>query len=364
MNELPKGVREKGQFFYIEFQLNKKRHYESTKLKSRNKSGDLNQQNVALAVRQRRSRIESIKYGIEPEEFQSDFKTGTFANVAQDYLNTLELKASTRTSYKQILQKYWMPHLDNRQVSAVELPRLRAISREINWPSHKVQKNATSVIRQVFEFAQNEGYRDDNPAQKLKISRYKTQPSEPDPYLPEERNLLLAWLSENYKESAYIYFLAAFYTGMRTGELLALEWSDYDGKSFLVDKALVRGDLTTTKTSQGRQVALPAILQRAINSLPSRFKKGAMFINQYGREYKSGYHLNKKFREAHIGTGVRHRTGPYPWRHTYASIGLTSGADPIWLSKQLGHSVQVFYSVYARWIDNEDKDNAELAKIG
>ena len=77
MNELPKGVREKGQFFYIEFQLNKKRHYESTKLKSRNKSGDLNQQNVALAVRQRRSRIENIKYGIEPEEFQSDFKTGT-----------------------------------------------------------------------------------------------------------------------------------------------------------------------------------------------------------------------------------------------------------------------------------------------
>ena len=69
------------------------------------------------------------------------------------------------------------------------------------------------------------------------------------------------------------------------------------------------------------------------------------------------------FRQAHGKTGIRHREGPYPWRHTYASIGLTNGAEPAWMAKQLGHSLQMFYTVYAEWINSEDRDQAELAKI-
>ena len=66
---------------------------------------------------------------------------------------------------------------------------------------------------------------------------------------------------------------------------------------------------------------------------------------------------------AHRKTGVRHREGPYPWRHSYASLGLTGGAEPAWLAKQLGHSLQMFYSVYATWIDTDERDKIELAKI-
>ena len=79
--------------------------------------------------------------------------------------------------------------------------------------------------------------------------------------------------------------------------------------------------------------------------------------------YSSGYHLDKTFRLAHKKTSVRHREGPYPWRHTYASIGLTNGAEPAWLAKQLGHGLQMFYNVYADWIGSDDADQKELAKI-
>ena len=73
--------------------------------------------------------------------------------------------------------------------------------------------------------------------------------------------------------------------------------------------------------------------------------------------------LNKKLREAHAKIGVRHRSGPYPWRHTYASIGLTCGADPAWLADQLGHSLQMFYNTYSKWIKSEERDQRELAKL-
>ncbi len=60
---------------------------------------------------------------------------------------------------------------------------------------------------------------------------------------------------------------------------------------------------------------------------------------------------------------MRRSTQPnYPWRHTYASIGLSEGAKPGFLAKQLGHTLAVFYSNYAAWIDTDtDRETLEQA---
>lgn len=356
MKDLPEGLRVRGGRLYFYYQHNGKRRFVSTGLA-------VTPAHIAQAVKLRKQQIEAAKYGIEPDDPQEQFKTGTFAAVAQDYLDALEVKASTRASYKQLLQAYWMPHLQHRQVAAIELPLLRKIVRETEWTSRKVRKNACSVLRQALEFAKDEGYRDDNPAMKLTIARKKSEQIDPDPYTPAERDSLLAWLQANSSPEIYAYFLTAFYTGMRTGELIALTWQDYDGTSLAVSKARVRGEITTTKTDEARTVLIPEKVQKALNGLPSRFKRGVLFANQYGRHYQAGYHLNKAFRKAHDATKVRHRDGPYPWRHTYASIGLTNGNNPAWLAKQLGHSKQMFFSVYSKWIEGGEQDKLELEKI-
>jgi integrase len=49
-------------------------------------------------------------------------------------------------------------------------------------------------------------------------------------------------------------------------------------------------------------------------------------------------------------------------RHTYATLGLMSGANPAFLAKQLGHSLQMFFNVYADWIDGANND-LEMEKI-
>ena len=97
-------------------------------------------------------------------------------------------------------------------------------------------------------------------------------------------------------------------------------------------------------------------------TLPSRFKREWIVTNQYGRPYLSGYHLNQYLERAHVATGLRRREGPYPWRHTYASIGLTNGSNPAFLAKQLGHTKAVFFSTYARWIESDgDRRQLDLA---
>jgi integrase len=118
----------------------------------------------------------------------------------------------------------------------------------------------------------------------------------------------------------------------------------------------------STKTYETRRVLMPESACRVINSLPSRFRREEIILNQYNRPYLSAYHLNQYLDRAHVATGLRRRAGPYPWRHTYASIALTRGAKPAFIAKQLGHTLQVFFSTYARWIESDD-DRDQLAMV-
>jgi len=61
------------------------------------------------------------------------------------------------------------------------------------------------------------------------------------------------------------------------------------------------------------------------------------------------------------------RPRPYDLRHSFASLLLAEGRQPIWIAKQLGHSLAVFLSTYAHLIDEyEDREridaDAEIAR--
>ncbi len=361
--KLPTGIRLRGDAVEISYQANGQRRFETLDSIKPTATG------ISKAVKIRKQRIEALKFGTDDDaDLAEDLKSGTFASVAQAFLDDLQLKASTRQSYKQLLQDYWMPRLQHRNIWAIELPLLRKIHRETEWSSRKVEKNAVSALRQVFVFAAEDGYRDDNPAQKLIIKRERGVSRTrklPDSYTVEERDTLLDWLKSNTAGCIHAYFLTAFHTGMRSGELIALDWPcvDLERGYLRVNKARVRREITTTKTDEDRDVIIPDHVSKVLAALPSRFAAKEVFTNQYGRHYEQAYHLNKRFREAHKATGVRHRDGPYPWRHTYASLGLTGGANPAWLAKQLGHSKQMFFEVYAEVINDQNIDQQELAKL-
>lgn len=59
--------------------------------------------------------------------------------------------------------------------------------------------------------------------------------------------------------------------------------------------------------------------------------------------------------------GIRYRL-PYNCRHTYATICLMSNMNPAFIAQQLGHSVQMLLTTYARWL-NSSSDWAELEKL-
>ena len=60
--------------------------------------------------------------------------------------------------------------------------------------------------------------------------------------------------------------------------------------------------------------------------------------------------------------GVRYRK-PYNTRHTFATLNLMAGANPMWVARQMGHStMKMLLENYSRWIDLADKQR-EKSKI-
>ena len=87
-----------------------------------------------------------------------------------------------------------------------------------------------------------------------------------------------------------------------------------------------------------------------------------MFLPSKNSEYiKQTSDLHKQWRPALMALAMPHRS-PYNCRHTYATICLMSNMNPAFIAQQLGHSVQMLLTTYARWL-NSSSDWGELEKL-
>jgi integrase len=287
----------------------------------------------------------------------------TFAAVAQDYLDKTEIRRSSRNTYRDLLNIYWLDTLADRPVAAIRTRELREIDRNINWPSPGLRQNALTALRRVFDHAVDEELVSENPASALRVRRIQRD-REPDPYSVEERNAILRWVAAHADGAQRLAVEIAFGTGMRTGEILALQARDWDGERLRVIRSRVRGEIVPTKTSEVRRVLvdrrLRALLDDAVRDVTG---EAWLLTTSTGAPYLYPGKAFRGYRAAVDALELRKRTGPYPWRHTYASIALvTPGVSLKWVANQLGHSVSMLEKVYARWIES-DADAAQMAAL-
>lgn len=232
--------------------------------------------------------------------------------------------------------------------------------------SGKTVNNYVSVAREALELARVDGTLDANPAAAIPRAAHQKEP--PDPFDRAELEAIISDMAARAPASVANLVEAWFWTGMRTSEVAALQWPAVDLASgtLVVSEALVRGKAkASTKTSRARTVRLNS---RALGALMRQ--KAATFLAgahvwtdpRYGTPWTEERAFRRSFWEPCLKRlGIRYRR-PYQMRHTYATQMLMAGMNPAFCARQLGHSVEVFLSTYARWIDGE-RDGAEMARI-
>lgn len=284
----------------------------------------------------------------------------TFGAIARIWLDGHDhIAPSTREGYKKILNSKWMPRLWDRPIDQITSGELKTITASHEWKSNKTRNNAIGPLRQVFEQALDDGYIETNPADKVKMA--KVQTPDPDPLTLEEVEIVLSYMRKSFPEPILNYFELAFFTGMRTSEIIALPWDMIDFRSEVLLVRWSRAGKVTrklTKTGEKRDLELNTRAMAAIK----RQKAHTFLAGQevfFNPNTASRFISDKVPREwwdrALRACGLRHRVA-YQTRHTFATLNLMAGANPMWVARQMGHStMKMTLDKYGRWIPDADK---------
>jgi len=165
----------------------------------------------------------------------------------------------------------------------------------------------------------------------------------------------------------YALFLMALTTGMRAGELLALQWKDVDLNrgALQVNRSLTRGkegwrfDEPKTVKSRRRIKLGPTLVQalqlHRSRQAAQRLRAGIryedldlVFAAENGHPMDRHNLSNRHFKPLLDAAGPSKSIRLHDLRHTYATLLLAAGEHPKIVSEALGHaSIQLTLDTYS-----------------
>ena len=137
-------------------------------------------------------------------------------------------------------------------------------------------------------------------------------------------------------------WLVGMFTGLRPGELQAMMWTDQNWPDFTANRIHVRVAyeakskvLGAPKTDRSmRDVDMVPTVRQVLKDLP-RHPSGIIFPGSAGEMFARS-NMARAWKRTLDGTGVR-PIRPYDLRHTFASLLIAAGKNPLYVARQLGH---------------------------
>lgn len=174
----------------------------------------------------------------------------------------------------------------------------------------------------------------------------------------EEFNKFISIIPES--EAIYkLVFIVLVVSGMRLGELLALNKQDIDYRSntITINKTLAffTMKITPPKTStSNRTIAMPASVMQQIKAYSDRVLEDNLFF------FRSHHALNLRLRKYSKLAGVPLLTC-HGLRHTHASMLINNNVPITTISKRLGHkNPKITLEVYSHFYKESDNEAAEV----
>lgn len=283
----------------------------------------------------------------------------TFEHYAQLYLTfkEAELKVSTFDKYKGIVDNRLLQYAKflNRPITDIKTSDVKLWLMSISDVSAKSKRHYLGVLKGIFDVAYFDDIIEKNPVSKIKLSRYDKPIIHP--FTSEEvQKILLSVENDNFHK----YLQIAFFTGMRSGEIIGLKKEDIDLKNRIIKVRRSRsrfGESTPKTRGSIRDVPILDVLFPYISELYDKHDHEYLFVTQYNQPYRdTNVFVNKFWIPVLEELGLSYRR-PYNTRHTYATNMLYKNlVTPVELAQLLGHtSTEMVFNVYVAFLDQNYK---------
>lgn len=331
--------------------------------------------NLKRAEQWRATVLLSIEQGtfVYSQSFPNSPNAAKFAEykgevqTAGDYLEAWlkrqekHLKASTYDGYRKIVNYHLIPEFGRIRLADLKRTTVRDWLDKLDCTNKRLA-NIQSVLRKAFDDAVDDELIAANPLYGWTYRKQEGPKEEDDidPFTPDEQRAIIDALPD--QAANLVRF--AFWSGLRTSELVALDWGDVDWRRgvVVVRKALTQTaeamEDTKTRSSRREVKILPPALAALESQKAFTFLAGKEVFQdpRHGERWVGDSPIRIVWTRALKKAKVRYRK-PYQTRHTYASMMLSAGEHPMWVARQMGHSnVNTTTRSYGRWMPLADPE--------
>ncbi len=306
-----------------------------------------------------------VKAAIEAGTFFQQDSNMSLSEAIELYMETNiegNKRESTIISYRGYIQNHILPYFKDKAVSEITKLNCDAFvkylrnklctrviktnKKEIRVSTNRTLSNQTikhilCLLGAVFEYLVDSEVIPKNPLNRVK--KPKIEYKEADYLTISEVNKLLEVAKSKFSPLYYMILSVSVITGMRQGEVLALEWSDIDFKKNVIsiDKTFSKGKLGKPKTlSSIRDVKIPqnlALELKKYKLYSCGNSRNLVFANQEGNYIDSRNMVNRFFKPCLRAAGLREIKW-HELRHSCITILAEKMVNIKSIQKQVGHS--------------------------
>lgn len=297
-----------------------------------------------------------------------DFENFTLAELMHTWLfdflhNSSKIKPSTFQRYESLYRNY----IKESEIAGNKLINIKTIHLQKFYNnlskkgySYSQINTLNTVLKVFFNWCIDNDYILKNPCTKVNIKGnkneiIKNERKEVEILSETEINIIKGYLKNTDFELLFLLDLA---TGLRQGELLALDWEhiNLEDNTLKVERSVkevyvydnentkhIETIFQTPKTLNSfRTVPIPSTMIDILSKIKN--KKGLLFSDSNGNPLK-GKNVSAKWTKILKECNIPHKKF-HSIRHTYASMLLSKGVDIETVAELMGHSAISITQIY------------------
>ncbi len=314
------------------------------------------------------------KVGVRSDKLSPEMAFSSWLEIWYEYYCKPKLRVTTQKNYENIIFKHIIPSIGNVSLNQITQTKLqqfytdmkkngRITHRELHGEglSDRMIRMIHAICRASLEKARIENLIVINPAIGCKIPPKKSGEMKILSSAEVKRFLMQA-----NAEGVMPLFLLELSTGMRRGEIMALQWSNlnFETGELRINKQVYRIDgellVTTPKTKSSiRTIVLPesvlSVMYEYSLTVSSKWMFPSPFDDEKPRDPQA---LGRKLHGLLERAGCK-QVRYHDLRHTFATLALEQGMDVKSLSAVLGHmSSDVTLDIYAHITNDMQREAA------
>ena len=271
----------------------------------------------------------------------------TFRDYGNEYLESKKMQKSYHTKkyvYEKVIKHFG--DMKPKQITRMNIKRFLS-SLSIQEAS---KKQYLTAIKGILDVALDDESIDKNVA--VRIESIRTPKREIIPFSPEEVQAIIKGAEGMLRN----YLGIAFYTGMRSGEILALMRNDISVDTININRSISKGRITTPKTLGSiRTIPMFDKVKPFIDDQLKRSKGLYLFTGEDGKLISDiGVLRKRKWKKLLNTLGIEYRKIYYT-RHTFITAMLNSGNYKLTtIARIAGHrTIETLVENYAGFVKDD-----------